>query len=87
MRLLSLPQLQSMFQIAQELIGVGKVVEVFAADVFLVVQLLQGKHRAARAQPGFSASVDALQTLHQKLDVANSAAIKLHVDAALRLLP
>jgi len=40
MRLLPLPQLQTMLQTAQELVRIGEVVEVFAADVFLVMQLL-----------------------------------------------
>ena len=86
MDLLALPQLQTMFQIAQELVGVGQVLEVLAADVLLVVQLLQSEESAAGAQPRFAAAVDALETLHQKFNIANAAAIDLHIDAGMRHL-
>ena len=54
--------------------------EIVAAEVFLVMQLLQREQGSARVQPRLGAAVDALQTLHQKLDVANAAAVQLDVD-------
>ena len=66
---------------AQKLVGPAQLVKLLAAHVTLVVQLLQGEQSAARAQPGLLAAIDALQTLHQKLDVPDTAGVQLEVDA------
>src|SRR5664279_4645609 len=84
MSLLAMLQLQAMFQVPQKLVGVDEVVKVFTADVLLVVQLLQRKHRSPGTKPRFAAAVNTLQALHQELDIANATAIDLHVDATLR---
>src|SRR5882724_9893232 len=82
MSLLSAAQLQKMFYPTQELISTAEVVKIFATQVTLVMQLLQREHGSAGAQPFFSSTVDALQALHQELDVADTAAVELDVDAA-----
>src|ERR1035437_8953237 len=86
MRLLAVAQLQAVLQVAQELVSVGKVVEVFAADVLLVVELLQSKHRPPRTQPRFATAIDTLQALHQEFNIANATTVELHIDAALARL-
>src|SRR5688572_10991572 len=79
MGLLPTTQLQPVLDLAQERIGEGQLVKVFAADVSLIVQLLEGEERASRPQPGLFAAVHALQTLDQELDVAYAAGIHLNV--------
>src|SRR5271165_733052 len=66
--------------VAQEFIGAGQTVEVFSADVLLVVKLLQRKEGSARTEPAFLAPIETLQALHQKLDVADASAIEFDVD-------
>src|SRR5215813_4976846 len=80
MKLLGPLQLQAMLYPAQELVGLRQFVKVFAADVSLIVQFLQRKERATRTQPSFFAAINPLQTLRKKLDIANAAAIELHVN-------
>src|SRR5689334_16722021 len=78
---------------AQEFVGTGQVMEFLAADVPLVMQLLQREQGASGPQPGLRTSVYALQTLHQKLDIPNAASIDFYVDGLVwlrqpdRLLP
>jgi len=50
MHLTALPQLQTMLQIAKEFIRIRQVMKILPADVFLVVQFLQGEQRATRLQ-------------------------------------
>ena len=64
----------------QELVCAGQVVKLLAADVALVMQLLQRKQRASGTQPGLASAVNALQALHQKLNIANTAVTELHVN-------
>src|SRR3954471_24177962 len=82
MDLLPTPELQPMFHLAQEGIGKRELVEIASAEVLLVVQLAEREQGAARAQPALLAAIDALQALHQELDVADAAAVELHVHAA-----
>ena len=74
--------LQPVFQIAQEGVG-GRQARVFAiGQKSLVPQAEEGEHRAAVAHPLLASAVQALQTLHQKLDVADPARRQLDVQAA-----
>src|SRR6266480_6196287 len=75
-----------MLQVTQKLVGAGQVVEFLAADVELVMQFLQREQGSARPQPGFCASINSLQTLHQKLDIANAPGVNLDVDILSGLL-
>ena len=86
MHLLSMPQLQAMFQMTQEGVSQGQLVKIPPADMPLVMQLLQRKQGPAGAQPGLGAAVHALQTLHQKLDIPDAAAVELDVDRLPRTL-
>ena len=76
MRLLSLAELQAVFQMPQELVCAGQVMKFLAADVALVMQFLQGKQRASGAEPRLASAVNPLQALHQKLNIADAATIK-----------
>jgi len=60
-------------------------VEVSAANVLFIMQLVERKQCSAGTEPWLGTSIYALQALHQKLDVANSAAIDLYIDAFLAL--
>src|SRR4051812_12431424 len=71
-----------MFHLAQEGIRQRELVEIAPAEVLLVVQLAKREQRAARAQPALLTAIHALQALHQELDVADAAAIELHVHTA-----
>ncbi len=82
--LLAVPQLQTVLQIAQKLVGIGEVMEILSADVLFIMQLLQRKKSASRSQPGFASPIYALEALNQELNIANAAVIDLHVDAGLR---
>src|SRR5713226_5431681 len=72
-----------MLQVSQERVGRREFVEIAARDMALVVEFLQRKQGASGPQPGLSAAVHSLQTLHQKLDIANAAAINLYVQTLL----
>ena len=52
MSLLSLAQLEAMLEVAQEFVGSCKLVKLLSADMTLIVQFLQGKKCASRAQSG-----------------------------------
>src|SRR5436309_5391168 len=80
MDLLAETELQPVFDGSQELICARQFMKVPAGDVVLVMQLLQREHRPAGAQPWFLATIHALQTLHEKLDIANASAIELHIE-------
>src|SRR5438067_4861505 len=82
--LLAVPQLQAMLDLAKEFVGRAELVKILAAEVALVMKLLQCKESSARTQPGFCAAINALQALHQKLDLANAAAPDLNIDALRR---
>src|SRR6476620_3225125 len=49
------------------------------------MQLVERKQCSAGTEPWLGTSIYALQALHQKLDVANPAAIDLYIDAFLAL--
>src|SRR5581483_2511509 len=83
MRLLPVLELQAVLDSTKKFVGAVEFVKVLAADVVLVVQLLQRKQSPAGAQPGLLSAVDALQTLHQELDIANAATVYFNVDALL----
>ena len=57
-----------------------ELMKIVSADVALIVKLLQRKERAAGAQPGFAASINALQTLHEEFNVADSTTINFDVE-------
>src|SRR5436305_13022025 len=80
MDLLAETELQPVFDGSQELICARQFMKVPAGDVVLVMQLLQLEHRPAGAQPSFPATIHALQTLHEKLDIANATALDLHIE-------
>src|SRR5438034_10877296 len=75
-----------MLHMTQKLIRASQVVKFFAADVELVMQLLQRTQRSTRPQPGLCASINSLQTLHQELDVANASRVNFDVNTFIRLL-
>src|SRR5215510_7373550 len=81
MKLLGPLQLQAMLYPAQKLISLRQLMKVFATDVSFIVQFLQRKERATRTQPSLFSAINALQTLGQKSDVADTASIELHVDS------
>src|SRR5438067_6929411 len=83
MRLLPAPQLQAMLQAAQKFVSLRQFMEILATDVALIVQLLQREQRAAGAQPFFLAAIHSLQALHQELNIADSAAIHLYINATI----
>src|SRR5690242_814090 len=70
--LLPSPDLQPMLDHAQELVPLCQVLEILAADVRFVVQLLQREQCAAGSEPRLASSIDALQTLHEEFDIANA---------------
>src|SRR5258708_7011112 len=72
-----------MLQVPQERVGGGELVEIATRDMTLVVELLQRKQGTPGTQPGLGATVHALQALHQKLDIANAAAIDLYIQTLL----
>src|SRR5215469_17679225 len=67
----------------QEGVCGGQFVELAAADVALVMKLLQRKQSSAGTQPGLGSAVNALQALNQEFDIANSSAIDLHINGLL----
>src|SRR5581483_4765171 len=80
MGLLTVAQLQAMLHLAKKFISIIQLVKFAAGNVTFVMELLQREQGAAGPQPGLSASVDPLQALHEKFDVANSAAVQLHIN-------
>ncbi len=86
MGLPAVPQLQAVLQVPQKLVGTVQAVKILAAYVFFVVELLQSKHRPAGAQPRFASTIDTLEALHQKLNIADASAVNLDVNTILRKL-
>src|SRR6516162_11064140 len=74
-----------MLQVTQKFIGFRQVMKILAADVLLVVKLLQGEEGPARPQPAFFSTIDALQALDQKFNIPDAAAVELYVDRPLCL--
>jgi len=72
--------LKTVFDLPEEFVGAGEFLKIASADVIFVMQLLQSKECSARSQPDFSPAVNALQALNKEFNVANAAAIQLHVE-------
>jgi hypothetical protein len=64
----------------QELVRAAEIVEFFSAEVLFIVKLMQSEESSTGPQPRFRSSVNALQTLDKKLDIANPAAINFYVN-------
>src|SRR5688572_21654841 len=75
-----------MLQVSQELISSREPRVFRSGQQILVAQTHQRKQRAAVLEPGFAPAMEPLQALHQKLDVANASAGKLHIELG-ALLP
>ena len=70
MRLLTLIKLKAMFHKPEELIGRSQGTMVTRREIPFVGQSLQTEHCPPRTHPAVGPAMDTLQTLHQKLDVA-----------------
>ena len=77
-----LVELQAMFQVPQKLIGGGEPPIFGCGEELFIVQARERQHRSAVPHPWIGAAVETLQTLHQKFDVANAAALQLDVERA-----
>ena len=75
-------QLQTVLQVAQELVSRREARIFGSREQPFVAQPEQREHGAAVPHPRLAAAVQPLQALHQELDVANAAGRKLDVDAA-----
>ncbi len=83
MGLAVLVELQPVFQVPQKLIGRGSR-EYSAAESRPLSRSREKRQQgAAVPHPGFAPAMQPLQTLHQKLDVADAAARQFHVEAGL----
>ena len=80
MQLLRPLQLQPMLNPPQELIRLRQLVKILAGNVPFIVQLLERKQRASRPEPSSFSAIHALQALSQKLDIADPAAVQLHIN-------
>src|SRR5512144_1227681 len=87
MRLPVFGELKPVFEIPQKLVGRGQAGVLLVREQTLVAQAEQGQQRASVTHPRFAAPVQALETLHQELDVANSSPGQLDVEARLPALP
>ena len=76
--------LQAVFEVAQELVGRGEARVLAVGEQALVAQAEEGEQRAAVAHPRLAAAVQALQALHQELDIADAAGRELDVEPAVR---
>jgi hypothetical protein len=74
--------LQAVLQVAQKLVGRGQARVFGIGEQPLVAQAEQRKHGAAVPHPRLAAAVQALQALHQKLDVADAAGRQLDIQPA-----
>ena len=75
-----LGELQAVFQIAQKTIRGDQAAELGGRKQILLAEARKRQHRSAMAQPGNAAAMQALQALHQKLDVADAARSQLDVE-------
>jgi hypothetical protein len=66
-------QLQTMFDVPQKLVCRYEARVFHFRQQILVLQSKEGQHGTAVANPWLSPAVQALQTLHQELDVADTA--------------
>ena len=82
MRLPVFVELQTVFQMPQKLVGLGEPAVFGAGEISFVLQTRERQHGSAVTDPGIGAPVQALQALDQELDVADAAALQLHVDSA-----
>ena len=74
--------LQAVFHVAQKLVGGGQARVLGVGEQALVAQAEQREHGAAVAHPRLAPAVQALQALHQKLDVADAAGRQFDVQPA-----
>ena len=84
MGLAVLLHLQAVLQVAQERVGGGQPRVFAAGEKALVAQAEEREHGAAVPHPLLAAAVQALQALHQELDVADAAGRQLDVQPAVR---
>jgi hypothetical protein len=75
-----------MFHVAQKLVGRGEARVLGIGEQPLVAQAEQREHGAAVAHPRLAPAVQALQALHQKLDVADAAGSQLDIQPAFAAL-
>ena len=76
--------LQAVFQVAQEGIGGGQAGVFVVGKKALIAQAEEGEDGASVAHPLLASAVQALQTLHQELDVADTTGCQLAVQPAWR---
>src|SRR5947208_6184006 len=69
-----------MFEVPQERVRGGQLVEIAAADVTLVMQFLQREEGPTGTEPGLGTSIHSLQALDEELDIADAAAIHFDVN-------
>ena len=82
MGLLVFVHLQAVFHVAQELVGRGQSRVLGIGEQPLIAQAEQREHGAAVAYPRLAPAMQALQALHQKLDVADAAGSQFDVQPA-----
>src|SRR4051794_33634989 len=71
-----------MLDAAEELVSGGEARVLAGGEQLFVAETGEGEHRAAVAHPGHAAAVQALQALHEELDVADAAGGELNVESA-----
>ena len=69
-----------MFEVPQERVRGGQLVEIAAADVTLVMQFLQREEGPTGTEPGLGTSIHSLQALDEELDIADAAAVHFDVN-------
>ncbi len=75
-------QLEAMLHVAQKLVSRGQASVIGIGEQPFIAQTEEREHSAAVAHPGLAiAAMQALQALHQKLDVADATGSQLDVDA------
>ena len=80
MELLRALQLQPVLHTPQELVGLRKLVKLFATDVPFIMQFLQRKKCATGPQPSFFPAINTLKALGEEFDIPNASTIQFHID-------
>ena len=73
-------QLQAMFHVAQKLVSGSEAGVLGIGEQTFVAQAEQSEHGAAVAHPRLASAVQALEALHQKLDVADAPGSQFNIE-------
>ena len=87
MSLAILGELKPVFEVAQEPVSRHEAAELGGRQHIFVAQTREREHGSTVPHPGDAPAMQALQALHQKLDIADAAGSELDIECRLAQFP